>query len=100
MISTPENPHTLADEVKSVINNRLQMQKQTKKWLAARTGTDYGRVKRVLNSTDSQPMTVDEADQMLLALGSSLRDALTAPVIDTLAEDIAQSLKKMRVNWR
>ena len=100
-MSTPEKTLLpLSAEVTRAINERLHVTKQSKKWLANRMNKEYGRVKRMLNINDVQQLSIDDADAMLVLLGSSLRDVLTAPVVETLQEDISNSLSKHRVSWR
>lgn len=104
MTFTPEKtPGTfrlrLGGEILNVINEKLRLQKQTKKWLAAQIGSEYGRVKRQLSYSDMQPLTIDEADHMLMILGSSLTEVLTAKLISDLDSGIADILKRHYVVW-
>lgn len=100
---TPEKTHpamTLTEEVTHAINERLHVKKKSKKWLAYQMNTDYGRIKRILNINDSQQLSLDEANEILILLDSSLRDVLTAPVVETLHADISNSLSKYQIAWR
>lgn len=90
-IMTPEKmPKKTAIEnlMVQVITLRLKTQERTKHWLSAKVGIDYGKVKRVLNEKEAQQLSFSTADDMLAALGSSVKEAMLDHVVSDIRNDV------------
>ncbi|VXD05988.1 conserved hypothetical protein [Enterobacterales bacterium 8AC] len=92
-MTTPEKSD-IEIEIVNEIKLRLSKQRRNKKWLAYMLGIDYGKVKRILSNSSSQQLSLSIADQMLVLLGSNLREVVSVPVIRTLRKEIEESLSK------
>jgi hypothetical protein len=93
IMTTPENS-TIEIEIAHEISLRLSRRNRSKKWLAHELNMDYGKVKRILSEANDQQLSLYVADKMLMLLGSSLREVISRPVIQSLKSDIEYNLKK------
>lgn len=92
-MTTPENT-TIETEIANEITMRLLKRNRSKKWLAYELNMDYGKVKRILSDSNCQQLSLSVADQMLMLLGSNLREVISRPIIKSLTRDIEYNLKK------
>lgn len=89
---------TIEKQIVQEINRLLRRERRSKKWLACELGMDYGKVKRVLNPTARQQLSLTVADKILRLLGSSLTDVISKVVVTALIDDVQKYLYRRYVS--